>query len=121
MAGYDVSVGVELLSGLLGSQESMEKLVETVLNHILQAQVSEAPVGYRNGARQRTLCARVGPVTLQVPRRRHTMYQATGAICPNMRFHPTLHLDGGLRNHTGSQARSTRSGGYNEISDVFQV
>jgi len=58
MAGYDVSVGVELLSGLLGSQESMAKLVETVLNHILQAQVSEARSG-TSAARSRSVTAMV--------------------------------------------------------------
>jgi len=35
MAGYEVSVGAELLPGLLGSQDGMAKLVETVLNQVL--------------------------------------------------------------------------------------
>ncbi len=81
MAGYDVSVSREILSGLLGSQDGLAKRVEEVLNQILQAQVTEAlgavryersdeRQGYRNGYRARTLYARVGPVTLQVPQTR---------------------------------------------------
>ena len=85
MAGYEVSVGAELLPGLLGSQDGMAKLVETVLNQVLQAQVSEAlsaqryersgeRAGYRNGTRARTLYTRVGPVTLQVPQTREGVF-----------------------------------------------
>ena len=81
MTGYEVNVGAGLLPGLLGGQDGLAKLVETVLNQILQAQVSEAlgaerhersedRVGYRNGSRIRTLYTRVGPVTLQVPQTR---------------------------------------------------
>lgn len=77
MAGYDVSVSKDLLPGLLGGQDGLAKLVETVLNQILEAQVteslgadrherSEERQGYRNGYRLRTLFTRVGPVTLQV-------------------------------------------------------
>lgn len=81
MAGYDVSVGKELLPGLLNGQDGLAKLVEVVLNQILEAQVSESlgadrherseeRQGYRNGYRPRTLFTRVGPVTLQVPQTR---------------------------------------------------
>ena len=81
MAGYDISVGKDLLPGLLGDQDGLAKLVETVLNQILEAQVtqslgadrherSEERQGYRNGYRTRTLFTRVGPVTLQVPQTR---------------------------------------------------
>ncbi len=42
MAGIDVSVSRELLAGLLGSQDGLAKLVEAVLNQILEAQVTEA-------------------------------------------------------------------------------
>ena len=74
----DVSVSKELLPGLLSGQGGLAKLVEVVLNQILEAQVSEnlgadrherseERQGYRNGYRPRTLFARVGPVTLQVP------------------------------------------------------
>jgi transposase-like protein len=81
MAAYEVSVGADLLPGLLGSQDGLAKLVETVLNQVLQAQVSESlgaqrherseeRAGYRNGTRARTLYTRVGPVTLLVPQTR---------------------------------------------------
>lgn len=81
MAGYEVSVEKELLPGLLSGQNGLAKLVETVLNQILEAQVSEAlgaerherteeRAGYRNGIRARTLYTRVGPVTLLVPQTR---------------------------------------------------
>lgn len=72
MAGYDVTVGRELLPGLLNGQDGLAKLVEVVLNQILEAQVTEAlgadrhehseeRLGYRNGYRPRTLYTRVGP------------------------------------------------------------
>lgn len=81
MAGYEVSVGKDLLPGLLSGQDGLAKLVEVVLNQILEAQVTEAlgaerhertedRAGYRNGTRARTLYTRVGPVTLVVPQTR---------------------------------------------------
>ena len=81
MAGYNVTVGKELLPGLLNGQDGLAKLVEAVLNQILEAQAteslgadrherSEERLGYRNGYRPRTLFTRVGPVTLQVPQTR---------------------------------------------------
>ena len=81
MAGIDVSVGKDLLPGLLGSQDGLAKLVEAVLNQVLEAQMTEAlgadrhersdeRQGYRNGYRARTLFTRVGPVTLQIPQTR---------------------------------------------------
>jgi len=83
MAGYDVSVSKELLPGLLSGQDGLAKLVEVVLNQILEAQVSESlgadrherseeRQGYRNGYRPRTLFTRVGPVT-RCKCRRHAM------------------------------------------------
>lgn len=42
MAGIDVSVSKELLPGLLGSEDGVAKLVESVLNQILQAQMTQA-------------------------------------------------------------------------------
>lgn len=79
MAGHEVSVGTELLPGLLNEPDGLAKLVETVLNQILEAQVTEAlgaarhertdeRAGYRNGYRARTRYTRVRPVTLLVPR-----------------------------------------------------
>lgn len=81
MAEYDISVGKDLLPGLLSGQDGLAKLVEAVLNQVLEAQVteslgadrherSEERQGYRNGYRPRTLYTRVGPVTLQVPQTR---------------------------------------------------
>ena len=81
MAAIDVSVSKELLPGLLGGPDGLAKLVEAVLNQILEAQVTEAlgaernerlddRTGYRNGHRTRTLYRRVGPVTLRVPQTR---------------------------------------------------
>jgi len=43
MAGYELSVGRDLLPGLLAGQDGLAKLVEAVLNQIPEAQVSEAP------------------------------------------------------------------------------
>jgi transposase-like protein len=81
MAGYEVNVGRDLLPGLLNGQDGLAKLVEAILNQILEAQVTEAlgaerhertedRAGYRNGTRTRTLYTRVGPVTLLVPQTR---------------------------------------------------
>ncbi len=75
MAGYEINVGSELLPGLLIGPNGLAKLVETVLNQILEAQItesvgaqrherSEERQGYRNDYRARTLYTRVGPVTL---------------------------------------------------------
>ena len=81
MAEYEISVGKELLPGLLNGQDGLAKLLEAVLNQILEAQATES-IGadkherseerqcYRNGYRPRTLYTRVGPVTLQVPQTR---------------------------------------------------
>ena len=81
MAGYNINVGRDLLPGLLSGQDGLAKLVEAVLNQILEAQTTESlgadrhersddRQGYRNGYRPRTLYTRVGPVTLQVPQTR---------------------------------------------------
>lgn len=81
MAGIDISVGKELLPGLLGSQDGLAKLVEAVLNQVLEARITESlgagrhersddRQGCRNGYRARTLFTRVGSVTLQVPQTR---------------------------------------------------
>lgn len=81
MTDYNVTVGKELLPELLSGQEGLAKLIESVLNQVLEAQVSDS-VGaeryersderssYRNGYRPRQLYTRVGPITLQVPQTR---------------------------------------------------
>ena len=77
MAGYDINVGRDLLPGLLSGQNGLAKRVETVLNQILEAQVtktlgadrherSDERQGYRNGYRARTLYTRVGSVRAAV-------------------------------------------------------
>ena len=69
------------MPGLLTGQDGLAKLVEAVLNQVLEAQVteslgaarherSEERAGYRNGVRPRTLYTRVGPITLRVPQTR---------------------------------------------------
>jgi len=81
MTDYNITVGKDLLPELLSSQDGLAKLVEGVLNQILEAQVTESlgadkhersgeRIGYRNGYRPRQLYTRVGPVTLQVPQTR---------------------------------------------------
>lgn len=81
MAEYEINVGSELLPGLLNGRDGLAKLVETVLNQVLEAQVTESlgaqrhersddRAGYRNGYRTRMLYTRVGPVTLLVPQTR---------------------------------------------------
>jgi transposase-like protein len=62
---------------LLNEPEGRARRVETVLNPILAAQMTEhlgaSPYerqGDRHGVRPRTLSTRVGPVTLQVPQTR---------------------------------------------------
>lgn len=81
MTDYNVTVGKDLLPELLSGQDGLAKLIESVLNQILEAQVSESlnaepyersegRAGYRNGYRIRQLYTRVGPVQLQVPQTR---------------------------------------------------
>ena len=81
MIDYNVTVGKELLPELLSGQDGLAKLIESVLNQVLEAQVSdslgaeryersEERQSYRNGYRTRQLYTRVGPVTLQVPQTR---------------------------------------------------
>ena len=81
MTEYNITVGKDLLPELLSNQNGLAKLIESVLNQILEAQVEESlgadkyerteeRVGYRNGYRPRQLYTRVGPITLQVPQTR---------------------------------------------------
>ena len=74
MAEYEVSVGKDLLPGLLNGSEGLAKLVEAVLNQVLEAQMTEhlgaephersaERQDYRNSVRPRALYTRGGPVT----------------------------------------------------------
>jgi putative transposase len=82
MAQYQINVDSQLLQQLFlgNSQDSgVAKLLESVLNQVLQAQVteqvdaeryerSEDRQGYRNGTYPHQLHTRVGTITLSVPR-----------------------------------------------------
>lgn len=85
MTDYNVTVGKELLPELLPSQDGLAKLIESVLNQVLEAQVSdslgaeryercEERQSYRNGYRARHLYTQVGPVVLQVPQTRDGLF-----------------------------------------------
>lgn len=78
MAEYDLKVPSTLLSSLLSEQNGLAKLLEAILNQVLEAQAVEQigaeryersgqRMAYRNGYRPRQLYTRVGPLTLQVP------------------------------------------------------
>lgn len=56
MADYEVSVEQDLLPGLLSGQDGLAKLVEAVLNQILEAQVTQARMAL-------TTCSRTTTVT----------------------------------------------------------
>jgi len=82
MAAYEITVNSEQLSDLLTNDKGLQGLVETVLNQVLEAQVTEhigarpyersaERKAYRNGSRSRTLCTRVGPLVLHVPQVRN--------------------------------------------------
>ena len=46
MTDYNINVGKELLPELLSNQDGLAKLVESVLNQVLEAQASEILVPY---------------------------------------------------------------------------
>jgi putative transposase len=88
MATYEVTLNSEQLSGLLTNDTGLQGLVETVLNQILEAQVTEqigahpyersaTRKAYRNGSRPRTLTTRVGPLVLHVPQLRDGSFSTT--------------------------------------------
>ena len=79
MARYELTIDDEMLHGLFQDDQGMARLVESILNQILEAQVtdqlralpyerSEERQGYRNGYRSREMKTRVGPLELQIPR-----------------------------------------------------
>ncbi|WP_066355652.1 IS256 family transposase, partial [Fervidicola ferrireducens] len=85
MAQYNITIDSEILHHLFlngAKDEGMAKLLESVLNQILQAQATEQIKAepyerteerqdYRNGYYQRNLVTRVGTLTLKVPRLRN--------------------------------------------------
>jgi len=82
MAQYKLIIDDEDLHHLFESDDGLAKLVERVLNQVLEAQVTEqlgaepyertdARQGYRNGHRVREMRTRVGTLELEVPRVRN--------------------------------------------------
>ncbi len=81
MTAYQVTIDSDTLHSLMSGtarESGLAKLLEQVLNQVLEAQVSEQigatryerseeRQGYRNGVRPRKLTTRVGPLTLRVP------------------------------------------------------
>ena len=79
MAQYQITVDREMLHHLFSGDEGVAKLLEAVLNQVLEAQVTEhlkaqpyertdERVGHRNGYRDREMKTRVGTLELRVPR-----------------------------------------------------
>ena len=88
MAKYEITLDSEQWSGLLTEDQSLQGLVETVLNQGLEAQGTEqmgarpyersdGRQAYRNGARTRMLTTRVGPLVLHVPQVRDGSFSTT--------------------------------------------
>src|SRR5919202_3784706 len=88
MARYEITLDSEQLSGFLTEDQGLQGLVETVLEQVLEAQVTEqigaqpyerstGRKAYRNGYRARTLTTRVGPLVLHVPQVRDGSFSTT--------------------------------------------
>lgn len=82
MTQYQITLSDEVVHGLFKNDAAMAKLVEQVLNQVLQSQVTDAlqakpferteeRQGYRNGYKPRTLTTRVGRLRLTVPQVRN--------------------------------------------------
>jgi putative transposase len=80
-----MTIDGETLQGLFQGDTGLAKLLEQVLNQVLEAQVSEQlgaeryerseeRRGYRNGMRPRKLTTRVGQLTLRVPQVREGQF-----------------------------------------------
>lgn len=85
MSEYQITLDGETLHGLFAGDAGLAKLLEQVLNQVLEAQVSEQlgaeryerteeRQGYRNGVRPRKLTTRVGQLTLRVPQVREGQF-----------------------------------------------
>lgn len=91
MTQINVTLDSEILHGLFtsnGKDDAFAKLLESILNQVLNAQVSEQigadryersdeRLGYRNGFRMRSMTTRVGTIELQVPRLRDGNFSTT--------------------------------------------
>lgn len=78
MTQYQITLSDEIVHGLFKDDAAMAKLLEQVLNQVLQSQVTEVlqakpfertedRQGYRNGFKPRAMTTRVGRLTLSVP------------------------------------------------------
>ena len=87
MADYDVTLSEAMMPDLMERPNALAQLVETVIQQVVEAQVSEhlgadryerteERAGYRNGYRERHLYTRVGPVTLRVPQTREGSFSS---------------------------------------------
>jgi putative transposase len=85
MTQYQVTLDPQLLQRLFSGESQLGQLLETILNQVLEAQVTEqlqaAPYerteerqGYRNGYKPRRLTTRVGRLTLRVPQVREGVF-----------------------------------------------
>jgi transposase-like protein len=86
MATLEITLDDNQLQTLLRSDDRLQQLLESMLNQLLQAEMTEhlkaAPSertdqrkGYRNGRYQRKLTTRVGTLELDVPRDREGRFQ----------------------------------------------
>jgi len=85
MPDYQITIDGETVHGLFQGDAGLAKLLEQVLNQVLEAQVSEQlgaeryerteeRQGYRNGVRPRQLTTRVGRLALRVPQVREGQF-----------------------------------------------
>jgi len=91
MTQINVTLDSEILHGLFssnGKDEAFAKLLESILNQVLNAQAAEQVGaeryertedrnGYRNGFRMRNMTTRVGAINLQIPRLRDGKFSTT--------------------------------------------
>jgi putative transposase len=85
MPEYQITIDGETVHGLFADDAGLAKLLEQVLNQVVEAQVSEQVgaeryerteerQGYRNGVRPRKLTTRVGQLTLRIPQVREGQF-----------------------------------------------
>src|SRR5258707_1417646 len=78
MTNHQITLNEQTLQRLFTGDRQLARLLESILNQVLEAQVSEhlqtgryerteERQGYRNGYKPRQLTTRVGTLTLQVP------------------------------------------------------
>jgi putative transposase len=85
MTHYQLTLDSDTLQRLFGGDGQMARVMEQILNQVLEAQITEhlqaAPYerteqrqGYRNGYKSRQLTTRVGTLTVQVPQVREGQF-----------------------------------------------